>query len=872
MAVVAPPEPDGVSSYQALSEQLRALRAWAGLSYREVHRRVVHARRARGVVDLPAYSTVYRCLQPGRARMDVELVVDVAAALLGDDRLAARWRQACRRIEGLVSAATVVTVLDGLPDDLDAFTGREAELAQLLSVIGTGPDRTVVISAIDGMAGVGKTRLAVHAAHALVAAGRFTDGCLSVNLRGYDPNRPPADPAAVLDGFLRRLGVAGSRVAGWSLARRSAEFRQLMAGRRALVLLDNAASADQVRPLLPGSPSCLVLVTGRRQLDGIRAARLTLDVFSRDESLALLRRGVGSERVDADPDSAAGIAALVGHLPLALALLASRISASPDWTLADHLEGLAERHAGLRLDDGMATALGVSYDSLDPAGRRLLRLLALHPGRDFDAFAAAALAGTGLAAAEQRLAGLVAANLLQQRVAGRCELHDLVRVFATDRARDEEPASARGAALTSLFDHYRYLALTATNSFAPAERYRQPELADPGTPRPELADHASAARWLDTERANLIAIAIHADANGWPGHTGHLSQILFRYLELAGHLEDSMILHSMASRAADQQTRARALSSLGVTLINLGRHRDSRDRLDQSVAACQACGDRAGERIARMNLGSVELYLGHYPVARQQFQLAIDTARTTGDRVVEGRALRNIGLVHQLLGDYPAAIDAYQAARDLAADTGDRVVECAALIHTGSTYVRLRQYRQAIDQLTTGLAVARELRHRMAEADGLDQLGTVYTGMGSPQDALRHHQQALTIAAEDGSRQLEVQILNSMGPALCQLGQTDRALRQHRRALAAASSMGDRYEQARAHDGIARCLTNNGGTGGTGGTGNAEHAAGARTHWQRALALHTELGTPEAAGIADRLRAFEHQTAPGKPDLPGSGR
>lgn len=444
-----PPGPHGVVSYDELSARLRALRTWAGVAYREVHRRVVRDRKARGVLELPVYNTVYRCLRPGRTRLDAELVADIAGALLGDPVAAASWRQACRAIEGVATDAAIVAVSGTLPAESAGFTGRTRELTTLLAALARPP----AVVAITGMAGVGKTRLAVHLAHRVMAAGGRRDLCLSVNLRGHDADHVPADPGAVLEGFLRLLGLPGGRIARLDTGGRAEELRRRLAGRRTLLLLDDAASPDQIRTLLPNTPGSVTVVTGRRVLDGLPG--VVLDPFGPDESAALLRHEIGTRRAEAEPRAVAGIAEAVGHLPLALSVVSARIRADTEWTLADHLDRLTRRRADLRLDDPVARAIGLSYATLDADQRRLLRLAALHPGGGFDASAAGALTGAPPGLTGSRLVGLVAAGLLRRRAGDRFEFHDLVRVFAAERARDEESARAKNEALGRLFDHYR---------------------------------------------------------------------------------------------------------------------------------------------------------------------------------------------------------------------------------------------------------------------------------------------------------------------------------------------------------------------------------------------------------------------------------
>jgi NB-ARC domain len=455
MAAANPPSPHGVRTLDELIGRLRELRSWSGLSYHEVHRRVVELRQPRGIPERLVYNTVYRCFQPGRSRLDVELVVDIARALLGDDALAAQWRAAYQVVTGTATEAKIVSVSWRLPDDPGGFIGRREELDLLL-----GPGAAPVI-AITGMAGVGKTQLAATAGRLLLDTGRGRsdrnrggDLRLWVNLRGHDPDRPPADPAAVLGAVLRGLGVPGDRVYHLDLPGRAARYRELLAGRRGVIVLDNAASEDQVRPLLPATPGCRVLITSRRVLTGLPGVReLRLQVFSPEEAMAVLHRAAGAARLEAEPDAATGIARLAGYLPLALGLIAARIERSPDWTLTDHLARLADHTRHRRLDGAVELALDSSYGVLPADRRRLFRLLALHPGGDLDTYAAAALTGTALAAARLAMDELVAANLLHQDVPGRYAMHDLVRLYAAARAVDDEPSSARQVAVSGLLDH-----------------------------------------------------------------------------------------------------------------------------------------------------------------------------------------------------------------------------------------------------------------------------------------------------------------------------------------------------------------------------------------------------------------------------------
>lgn len=544
------PTPTGVRDHDDLAGRLRELRAWTGVGYRALHRKVIRARRARGVPELPSYNTVYRCFQAGRVRIDVDLVVDIAAALAGPD-VAVEWRRACQVVMAEADESAIVAVEASLPDDSSLFVGRVTELAELIDTAAAGCGRAATIAAIEGMAGVGKTRLAVRAAHRLLETGVGADLVLAVNLRGFDPSRPPADPAAVLDGFLRLLGMPGSRITPLSLDERTAAFRRLLEGKRSLLLLDNAAGVDQVRPLLPGLVDAVVVVTSRRSLAGVTGSRLRLGAFDEHEALAVLR-ATSPDRVADDDLSASLLVEMVGGLPLGVALVAAQLAGRPGWTLADQVEQLVERRSLLRMESELEAALSLSYDALTAVGRRLLRALALHPGLDADEYAAAALGDQDLVAARATLAELAAASLLTRK-GERVELHDLVRVFALARAHDEDPPRSRRAALDRLLDHYYYTGRQALAVYAPFDGSHWPALAEPPTAVPVFADVPSALDWFDAEADNLMVVARYAAEHDRPEHKENLSRMLFRYLNTAGRAEVAELLHGLAAGQLGRQ-------------------------------------------------------------------------------------------------------------------------------------------------------------------------------------------------------------------------------------------------------------------------------------------------------------------------------
>lgn len=803
-----PPGPDGVRSVDELVVRLNELRVWAGLSYREVHRRVARSRRERGIPEVPAYNTVYRMLQPGRSRLDMDLVGETAQVLLGDETRAAAWREACRAVAvaGIDNpgSAAVVTAAEALPEDIPEFTGRGAELQRILDVVGR--DRAAVVSAVEGMAGVGKTTLAVHAAHHLCRQGHFPDGVLSVNLRGFDPELPPSEPEVVLGAFLRHLGEPGERVHSLDLADRVTRYRELMAGKRALVLLDNASDVEQVRLLLPGNTDCVTLVTSRRTLADLPDARhITLDAFTPSEALDYLRTTVGKARISAEPRAAEQIAALVGYLPLALGLIARRIIASPEWTLEDHRERLADRRETLRLDDGVELALDLSVTGLPAGHQRMFRMLALHPCRDIDAFAAAALAGTESEPARQYLSDLASGHLLRERSPGRYEFHDLVRVQAIARGKDTEPASARRAALVRLADYLRYTASVAMDLYSPGDRARRPRVSEPDTPTPDLSMPMAATAWLESERPNLIAIAVLAAENGWHSHTADLSAILHRFLGTTAHHRDAETLHTNAARTPDLMARGRALANLGSVFWRTGRNELAQDNLEQALALHRESGDRDSEGRTLGHLGNLFERWGRYTDSRDHYERSVACFQEIGDRQGMGVSLVNLGVIHERLAHYEDAIERYQQALVILHELGDRVGEGRVLSNIGTANIQLGHYE-------AGLAYLEESR---------------------------------SIAVESGDRRGELCVLIDQGLAHLEQGAPEKTLELCGSAVLAAEELREPYEQARAHDAIARASL------------AMNDPDSARTQWHRALRLHTELGAPEAEAIANRLRELD---------------
>jgi tetratricopeptide (TPR) repeat protein len=740
-----------------------------------------------------------------------------------------------------------------LPAGVRHFAGRAGELEMLTRLLYESDEKVpcMVISAIGGTAGVGKTALALHWAHR--AAGRFPDGQLYVNLRGYDPGQPMSATDA-LTGFLRALGVPGQNIpAGQD--ERAARYRSLLAGRRMLVILDNASEAEQVRPLLPGSPACAVVVTSRDALVGLvardGATRLDLDLLPEEDAVGLLRALIGT-RVNAEPEAAKALAGQCCRLPLALRVAAELAASRPAVALADLAGELADQQKRLDLLEAggdsrsaMRAVFSWSCRYLDAGSARQFRLLGLHPGPDFGPYAAAALTGTTVEQACQMLDVLARAHLIQPVPPGRYGMHDLLRAYARELAAAQDADEERRTALAGLFDHYLHAAAAAMDAMFPAEEHQRPRPLAPTQPVPPLPTPAAARDWLEAERACLAAVTVQATADGWPGHAIALASILYRYAESGGHSPDTRALYTSALRAARQTgnlaAQADTLKNLGLVDTWQNHYRQAVGELGSALDLYRKIGDRLGEARTLNSLGIGHFRLGRLQQAGFHHQQAVALFRELGERLGEAAALTNLGIAELRQGLYDRAAGHHLECVAIFRELGDRHFEAFGLINLGEALCRQDRYQQAEDHLGRALAIFREFGNRRGEAYALQNLGHVLQGQARYQQAAGFHRQALALFREIGDRSTEAASLNSLGEALSGAGLHGPARAQHDDALAVACQIGDRYEQARAHNGIA----------------SSHHAVGdpgqARHHWQQALNLYAELGAPEADHVRAQL-------------------
>jgi tetratricopeptide (TPR) repeat protein/transcriptional regulator with XRE-family HTH domain len=878
---------------------LRQLRAETGLTQEELAEAAGLSPRSVSDLERGIHATAHK---------DTALLLAGALGLAEPARAlfvaAARGRAPAADVlaarQDAAAGAFVAAATRGLPRDIAAFTGRQAELAQLMGTLTTvaAAGGVVGIHAIDGMAGIGKTTFAVHAAHRL--AGTFPDGQFFLPLHAHTPGRRPVDPADALASLLLTAGLAGPQVPP-GLEARATHWRDHVAGKKILLLLDDAASHEQVRPLLPGTAGSLVLVTSRRRLTALDdAAVISLDALPPPEAVTLLARLAARAGIRATDPAVGEITRLCGYLPLAIGMLASQLRHHPAWTAADLAVGLAsarDRLALMRAENlSVAAAFGLSYQDLTPGAQRLFRRLGLHPGPNVDAYTAAALGGTTLDVARRGLEDLYDQHLLTEPVPGRYQLHDLLREHARALAANDNPAES-DEAIGRLLDYYLHTALAASGhitrtSWDPAvgslPPARLPECAPP------VSTPGQAAAWLETERANLHAAAGYAAASERPTYAILIPAAMASFLEARGHWDQALALHQIslaaARRAGDRPGGARALLLLGAMQVMTGGYAAAVVTLQQALAVYRDLGDPAGQADAIDRLGFVHGQTGDYPSAAACHQQALELFSGLGDRDGQAHALTDLGIVHGLTGDYPSAAACHQQALELFRDLGHQYGQVNALINLGAVHQLTGDYHAAAEALQqvmslnhelddhstqawvlnelgvlkrlTGdyraaaashqqaLELFRDLGERHAQAYALNELGLVQQLTGNHPAAANSHHQALQLFRDLGARHGQADVLNGLGQLASRTAQTQQARDYHSHALAIARELGGPLEEARALEGIGHSHLQDGNPG--------EGIA----HLEQALAIYQRIGTPGARRVQQTLRQHALKPAP----------
>jgi tetratricopeptide (TPR) repeat protein/transcriptional regulator with XRE-family HTH domain len=658
-------------------------------------------------------------------------------------------------------AGSTAEVARQLPAAPRYFTGRTRELTALSALLAQhalslqGP----VVSVISGAAGVGKTTLAVQLAHQ--ARSACPDGQLYVDLRGFGPSGRPAAPAEVIRLFLDVFRLPAEAIPV-GLGAQAALYRSLTADRRVLVVLDNAHDEEQVRPLLPAGPGCVVLVTSRSELGGLAATNgarlLALEVLAEDEAWDMLAARLGQARLAAEPTAVSELIRFCSRLPLALAITAARSQARPDFpltALAAELRDAAARLDGLDAGDPTAsvrTTLLWSYQQLSSGAARMFRLLSLHPGPGITAAAAASLAGTGVPRSRQQLRELARCHLLTEYAPGRYAFHDLVRLYAAELGQAIDSAADRHTALARVLDHYLHTAYAAALEINPS---RQPITLSPPRPgvSPErMATSRAALAWFQAEHGVLHAASVLAAEAGFDVHAWQLSWAMTDFLDHGGHWQEQLTLHRAAlvaaRRASGEAEQAAVRRMLAYTCARLGDYDEARDQLATCVQLCRHIGDRTGEALAQQTLGWVAERQERYSDALSHTEQALGLFRETRHWAGQGAALNNAGFYHSMLGHYQQARTYGQQALALYRDHGDRSHLAATLDSLGYAEHHLGCLSTAIDCYTEALGIVRELGERFPETEILSHLGDTRLAAGQPQEAAADWRQALKILAD----------------------------------------------------------------------------------------------------------------------------
>jgi DNA-binding SARP family transcriptional activator len=662
--------------------------------------------------------------------------------------------------------AAAPAVLRQLPATVPHFAGRASELAALTRLLDQTRSElpgTVVISAIDGMPGVGKTALAVQAGHLI--ADQFPDRQLFADLHGYTPGRQPADPAGVLAALLAADGV-DPRYLPAGLDGRAAMWRDRLAGQRVLLILDNAASSAQVAPLLPGTTGSLVLITSRRFLGDLpAAAEVPLDVLPPGDASAMFQ-GL-APRAAGDPDLVAELVALCGHLPLAISLLARLFARHRSWAMADLIAETRARLLTVTAENRtVAAAFEASYRDLDAGRQRFFRYLGLHPGPEIDAYAAAALAGLPLGEAAGHLDALHGGRLLDEPVPRRYRMHDLIRQYARSLAAGE-PAGQREQATARLLDYYQHAAQAADAYLTRLARTAGARSVPAPAAAPGIPGRDQALAWMSAERANLLACIDDAAARHDHGRVAGLTAAVAAHLRSDGPWPLAITLHTAAVRAAqhlgDRPGEALALNNLGEMRLVTSAHRDAAAVLGQALDLCRAIGDRPGEARALLNLGFTRQQTDDRLAASAALEQALDIYRDTGDRPGEASALLNLGDVRRVANDYGAAAEAVKAALEIYRDTGDRPGEANSFFYLGVVRHMTGDFQGAAVPLEQALTMSRSTGSRLIEANALCWLGDARRATGDFPGAAGVLEQSRDIYRSLGGRLGEANALLFLG-------------------------------------------------------------------------------------------------------------
>ena len=776
--------------------------------------------------------------------------------------------------------------LDTLPPETGEFVGRGDELALLTREPGDTPR----ISVIEGMPGVGKTSLAVHAARMI--ANQYPDGTFYLNFHTHDPGSPALDSAEALHRLLRMLSVPATQIPD-TVGERAALWRAQLSRRRAVVILDDAARHDQIRPLLPNSGRCLILITTRRSLPHLEGARvLDLDVLPLDDAVALFRR-IARPGTGGDGDEVATAVRLCGRLPLAIQLAAGRLAQGHPPRLADLVDELALAPARLG-SNGLASpevtaAFDLSYRALEPDHQRFFRRLGVNPCADVSLQTAAALGGGTLAEAEKALAALLDHHLLVRAPAGQFRFHDLIRGYAAVRAARDDPPGEQRQAVARLLDYYLYTADQADRVLDPFRNRIPVSLSYPPATSPALGTQEDAAGWLELEWRNILQAAQHAGRHEWKRQCADLTHVLVGFVEIKGYWDDAIKAQTLALQAcrelADPARIARASLELSVVSQQAGRHeatlalaeeaasiyqsladkRGLADALDQIGLANQRgarsrealayfdeartlyddADDTHGMATALSHTGIACWHLGRYPDALSNLTGALALYRDVGDRRGEAKMLNNLGKMQLHCGYHREALESFEESLEIFNDIGGAPTQAVLYHNIGNVHHYKGSYEKGLASYRRALAIYRDIGNLPDEANVLNDIGAIYQRAECYEEALIHYQKARAIAEEIGNLSEQVIALRGLADVRRGSGRYGDAFDDYHTALRLAREIGDPYEEAKVLEGMAEA------------TLSTHKPFAARIIFRQALDIFERLGVPEAESARIRMETTE---------------
>ena len=773
---------------------------------------------------------------------------------------------------------------DTLPPEMVEFVGRDEELRLLVQQPGDGPR----INVIEGMAGVGKTALAIQAARA--AAAQYPDGTFYLNFQTHDPGLPSLDAAEALHRLLRMLSAPATRIPD-AIGERAALLRAQLSRRRAIVILDDAAGPDQIQPLLPAAGQSLILITTRRTLSGLPGAHaLTLDVLSVADAVTLFRRVAGQGRAH-DENAAAVAVELCGRLPLAIQLAAGRLAHDYPPRLADLVEELARSPVPTPggASPQVMSAFDLSYRSLEPDHQRFFRRLGMSPCASTSPQAAAALGGVSLAEAQQALAALLDHHLLARAPGGQFRFHDLIREYAALRATQEDSGPDRRRAVGRLLNYYLGAADQADRVLHPFRRRMPVPVSRPAPASPALATTDGAAGWLESEWSNILQAAQYAGRHEWKQKCADLIHVLGGFLEARAYWDDAIAAHTLAVQAgrdlvdparvaraslelsevsqqtgrhdaalplaeqaaeiyrslADRRGEAEALDQIGLAHQRAGRSRDSLAYFAEARAMYADTADSHGVADTLTHAGIASWQLGRYPDAMGNLRDALLLYQAAGDRRGQAKTLNNLGRMQLNFGYHRDALDGYQKALEIFREIGVAQSEAILYHNIGALYYYKGSYDDGLTAYRRALAIYREIRDLPNEADVLNDIGAIYQSAECYDEALIYHEKARAIAEEIGNLRQQVTALRGIAGVRRGCGAYGEATDLYHSALKLAREIGDPYEEAKILEGIAETTL---------GTLRPDAA---RIVFRQALDIFERLGVPEAESARIRIEALD---------------